>query len=92
VGSRRARGAGIFARYAIAPGGFRLVDGSASPAKSHHGPIATDTLSVMFHHPSGQLYRESLSVAGRDGTLAKNMTISKATSLPNPAISEACAR
>jgi len=70
----RAVGA-FFAKYGIAPNGFRLVDGSGLARENRiTARIATDTLAVMFHHPSGQLYRESLSVAGQDGTLAKRMT------------------
>ncbi len=65
----------FFAKYAIAPGGFRLIDGSGLARENRiTAHLATDTLAVMFHHPSGQLYRESLSVAGQDGTLAKRMT------------------
>lgn len=69
----RAVGA-FFAKYAIPPNGFRLVDGSGLARENRiTARIATDTLSVMFHHPSGELYRQSLSVAGQDGTLAKRM-------------------
>src|SRR6185295_5678070 len=69
----RAVGA-FFAKYAIPASGFRLIDGSGLARENRiTARIATDTLSVMFHHPSGQLYRESLSVAGQDGTLAKRM-------------------
>jgi D-alanyl-D-alanine carboxypeptidase/D-alanyl-D-alanine-endopeptidase (penicillin-binding protein 4) len=69
----RAVGA-FFAKYAIPPNGFRLIDGSGLARENRiTARIATDTLSVMFHHPNGQLYRESLSVAGQDGTLARRM-------------------
>jgi len=65
----------FFAKYAIAPNGFRLIDGSGLARENRiTARVATDTLSIMFHHPDGQLYRESLSVAGEDGTLAKRMT------------------
>jgi len=70
----RAVGA-FFAKYAIAPDGFRLVDGSGLARENRITVrVATDTLAIMFHHPSGQLYRESLSVAGQDGTLARRMS------------------
>jgi D-alanyl-D-alanine carboxypeptidase/D-alanyl-D-alanine-endopeptidase (penicillin-binding protein 4) len=70
----RAVGA-FFAKYAIAPNGFRLIDGSGLARENRiTARIATDTLSVMFYHPHGRLYRESLSVAGQDGTLARRMT------------------
>ncbi|HEV8292473.1 MAG TPA: D-alanyl-D-alanine carboxypeptidase/D-alanyl-D-alanine-endopeptidase [Tepidisphaeraceae bacterium] len=66
--------AAFFAKYAIAHNGFRLIDGSGLARENRiTARISTDTLSVMFHHPAGQLYRESLSVAGQDGTLAKRM-------------------
>ena len=69
----RAVGA-FFAKYAITPNGFRLIDGSGLARENRiTARITTDTLSVMFHHPAGQFYRESLSVAGQDGTLAKRM-------------------
>ena len=35
--------------------------------------FATDVLTVMFRHPTGKMYRESLSIAGQDGTIAKRM-------------------
>ena len=67
--------AAFFAKYSITPTGFRLIDGSGLARENRiTARIATDTLSVMFHHPCGKLYRESLSVAGQDGTLAKRMT------------------
>src|SRR5207237_10111268 len=69
----RAVGA-FFAKYAIPSNGFRLIDGSGLARENRiTARIATDTLNVMFHHPSGQLYRESLSIAGQDGTLSKRM-------------------
>jgi serine-type D-Ala-D-Ala carboxypeptidase/endopeptidase (penicillin-binding protein 4) len=66
--------AAFFARYAIAQSGFRLIDGSGLARENRiTARIATDTLSVMFHHPHGELYRQSLSIAGQDGTIAKRM-------------------
>jgi D-alanyl-D-alanine carboxypeptidase/D-alanyl-D-alanine-endopeptidase (penicillin-binding protein 4) len=66
--------AAFFAKNAIAPGGFHLVDGSGLARENRiTARVATDTLIVMFRHPHGQMYRESLSVAGQDGTLAKRM-------------------
>src|SRR5204863_6172443 len=57
--------AAFFAKYAIAPNGFRLIDGSGLARENRiTARLATDTLSHMFHHSAGQLYRESLSVAG----------------------------
>ena len=67
--------AAFFSKYAIPPNGFRLIDGSGLARENRiTARIATDTLSVMFRHPSGQLYRDSLSLAGQDGTLSKRMT------------------
>jgi D-alanyl-D-alanine carboxypeptidase/D-alanyl-D-alanine-endopeptidase (penicillin-binding protein 4) len=66
--------AAFFAKYDIAHDAFRLIDGSGLARENRiTARIATDTLAVMFHHPAGDLYRESLSVAGQDGTLAKRM-------------------
>ncbi|HEV8378407.1 MAG TPA: D-alanyl-D-alanine carboxypeptidase/D-alanyl-D-alanine-endopeptidase [Tepidisphaeraceae bacterium] len=66
--------AAFFAKNAVPPGGFHLVDGSGLARENRiTARLATDTLTVMFRHPSGQMYRESLSVAGQDGTLAKRM-------------------
>ncbi|MCY2954602.1 MAG: D-alanyl-D-alanine carboxypeptidase/D-alanyl-D-alanine-endopeptidase [Planctomycetota bacterium] len=36
--------------------------------------VLTDVLAAMYSHPSSNVFRDSLSVAGKDGSLAKRLT------------------
>ncbi len=60
----------------VDPGGFRLADGSGV---SHYNLVSADLLVrvlVDMHERGGaqaELFRRSLPIAGRDGTLAKRM-------------------
>lgn len=54
--------------------GVRIVDGSGLSRENALTPLLlTEVLRHMHDHPAGELYRESLAVAGTDGTLAKRM-------------------
>jgi D-alanyl-D-alanine carboxypeptidase/D-alanyl-D-alanine-endopeptidase (penicillin-binding protein 4) len=64
----------FFAKNGIVPGPFKLVDGSGLSRENRiSARVTSDLLVVMHKHPQGEMYRESLSVAGQDGTLAKRM-------------------
>jgi D-alanyl-D-alanine carboxypeptidase/D-alanyl-D-alanine-endopeptidase (penicillin-binding protein 4) len=65
----------FFAKTGIAPGPFKLADGSGLSRENRiSARVTTDLLVVMHKHPHAKMYRESLSVAGQDGTLMRRMT------------------
>jgi PBP4 family serine-type D-alanyl-D-alanine carboxypeptidase len=53
---------------------FVIVDGSGLSRQNRVTThIISDLLVAMYHHPDGQVYRESLAAAGVDGTIGKRM-------------------
>lgn len=61
-------------RNRINPGQYVAVDGSGLARENRvTARLITDLLLVMDKHPAGQMWRESLAIGGRDGTIAKRM-------------------
>jgi D-alanyl-D-alanine carboxypeptidase/D-alanyl-D-alanine-endopeptidase (penicillin-binding protein 4) len=60
----------ILADVGVDPAGYRLVDGSGLSRHNLATPAAlVDTLQRMAAHPDAAVYRQSLAVAGSNGTL-----------------------
>ena len=66
--------AGIAKRLGVPDAGWALADGSGlarTDLLTPHGTVAL--LAAMDRHPSASFFRDSLPVAGRDGTLEKRL-------------------
>ncbi len=58
----------------VAPGSLSVVDGSGLSRRNLATPEAfVDTLQIMAQTPNATIYRNSLAVAGRSGTLRNRM-------------------
>lgn len=61
-------------RNKIDDSAFKLADGSGLSRENRVSVhLISDLLLAMHRHPQGKLFRESLSVAGRDGTIGKRL-------------------
>ncbi len=64
----------ILADLGVAPGSLSIVDGSGLSRRNLASPEAfVDTLQIMAQTPNATIYRNSLAVAGRSGTLRNRM-------------------
>jgi D-alanyl-D-alanine carboxypeptidase/D-alanyl-D-alanine-endopeptidase (penicillin-binding protein 4) len=65
----------FFSRHHISAEGFRAVDGSGLSRENRvTARLLTELLATMSTHPAGQAFRDSLPIAGVDGSLKKRLT------------------